>query len=90
MRVDKLSISFDPDLGDAVRNAAHNQGSSLSAWLADAAAAKLRAEALGAYLEDWEAEHGQLTAEELARAAAELGVSGVSSSALAGSPTLAA
>jgi hypothetical protein len=75
MKVAKLSISFDSDLGDAVRGAAHHKGSSLSAWLADAAAAKLRAEALADYLEDWEAQHGELTAGELAHAAIELGVS---------------
>jgi hypothetical protein len=75
MKVDKLSVSFDPDLGDAVRGAARHRGSSLSAWLAEAATAKLRAEALAEYLDDWEAEHGPLTADELASAAAELGVS---------------
>ena len=76
MKVAKLSISFDSDLGDAVRGAAQQKRSSLSAWLADAAAAKLRAEALTDYLEDWEAEHGGLTANELAGAATELGVTG--------------
>ena len=75
MKVAKLSISFDSDLGDAVRGAANHKGSSLSAWLADAAAAKLRTEALADYLEDWEAEHGKLTVNELAGAAAELGTS---------------
>jgi len=75
MKVDKLSISFDPDLGDAVRGAARQRGSSLSAWLADAAASKLRAEALADYLDEWEATHGRMTAGELAAAAAELGVS---------------
>ncbi len=75
MKVAKLSISFDSDLGDAVRGAANHKGSSLSAWLADAAAAKLRVEALADYLEHWEAEHGELTADELARAGTELGVS---------------
>ncbi len=75
MKVDKLSISFDPDLGDAVRGAARHRGSSLSSWLAEAAAAKLRAEALTDYLDEWEAEHGPLTADELASAAAELDVS---------------
>jgi hypothetical protein len=73
VKVDKLSISFDPDLGDAVRGAARHRGSSLSAWLAEAAAAKLRAEALTDYLQDWEAKHGPLTADELAAAAGELG-----------------
>lgn len=75
MKVDKLSVSFDPDLGDAVRGAARHRGSSLSGWLAEAAAAKLRAEALADYLEDWETRHGPLTADELATAAGELGVS---------------
>lgn len=75
MKVDKLSVSFDPDLGDAVRDTARRRGSSVSAWLADAAAAKLRAEALSEYLEDWEGTHGPLTAEELADAAAQLGAS---------------
>jgi len=73
VKVDKLSISFDPALGDAVRDSARHRGSSISAWLADAAAAKLRAEALADYLDRWEAEHGALTSEELAAAAAELG-----------------
>ncbi len=51
MKVDKLSVSFDPDLGDAVRNAARRQGSGLSRWLADAAAAKLRSDALAEFLD---------------------------------------
>ena len=73
MKVDKLSISFNPDLGDAVRGAARQGGTSLSAWLADAAAAKLRAEALAEYLGDWEKTHGPLTDEDLASATADLG-----------------
>jgi len=72
MKVDKLSVSFAPDLGDAVRDAARHSGSSVSAWLADAAAAKLRAQALADYLEEWESRHGALTPSELAKAAAEL------------------
>lgn len=74
MKVDKLSVSFDPDLGDAVRAAARTRGAGVSRWLADAAAAKLRTEALADFLDGWEAEHGPLTAAELARAAAELGL----------------
>lgn len=72
MKVDKLSVSFAPDLGDAVREAARTKGSSISAWLEDAAAAKLRAQALAEYLREWEAQHGALSEEELAKAAAEL------------------
>lgn len=74
MKVDKLSVSFDPDLGDAVRAAARQRGGGVSRWLADAAAAKLRTEALADFLDAWEAEHGPLTAAELAKAADELAV----------------
>jgi hypothetical protein len=74
MKVDKLSISFDPELGDAVRTAAAQTGKPLSAWLAEAAASKLRAEALARFLDDWEDEHGVLTAAEIARAEQELGL----------------
>jgi hypothetical protein len=76
VKVDKLSVSFDPDLGDAVRAAAKRSGRGLSGWLAEAAAARLRSEALAEFLDSWEAEHGKLTAEELAQATAELGLPG--------------
>jgi hypothetical protein len=76
MKVDKLSVSFDAELGDAVRAAARRRGDGLSRWLADAAAAKLRQEALTEFLDSWEAENPALTSVELARAAAELGVPG--------------
>jgi len=76
VKVDKLSISFDPELGDAVRSAAAQAGKPLSSWLAEAAASKLRAEALAEFLDGWEAGHGVLTAQELARAERELGMAG--------------
>ena len=69
-----MSVSFDPELGEAVRSAAAQAGKPLSSWLAEAAASKLRAEALAQFLAGWEAEHGVLTAEEIARAERELGV----------------
>jgi hypothetical protein len=81
MKVDKLSISFDPELGDAVRAAAAQAGKPLSSWLAEAAASKLRAEALADFLAGWEAEHGVLTAEEIARAERELGLAAGESAA---------
>ena len=74
VKVDKLSVSFDPELGDAVRSAAAQAGKPLSSWLAEAAASKLRAEALAEFLAGWEAEHGVLTPEEIARAERELGL----------------
>jgi hypothetical protein len=74
VKVDKMSVSFDAELGDAVRSAAAQAGKPLSAWLAEAAASKLRAETLAQFLADWEAEHGKFTAAELARAERELGL----------------
>ena len=76
MGVDKISISLDAGLGAAVRQAAQRADKGLSAWLAEAARAKLRAEALGAFLDTWEREQGPLTVEELRRAKAELGLVG--------------
>lgn len=74
VKVDKLSISFDPELGDAVRSAAAQAGKPVSSWLAEAAASKLRSEALAEFLAGWEAEHGVLTAAEIAQAERELGL----------------
>lgn len=74
MKVDKMSISLDPDLGDEVRSAARESGKPLSAWIAEAAAAKLRSEALSKLLEEWQNEHGPLSDEEIRKAEAELGL----------------
>ncbi len=74
MKVDKISVSFAPDLGDAVRDAAKRTGRGLSGWLAEAAEAKLRSEALTNFLDAWEAERGALSRDQLAAAAEELGV----------------
>ena len=65
MKVDKISISFEAGLGDQVRTAARKAG---------AAAVRLRADALGDYLDAWEKKHGTLTPAELRRAEAELGL----------------
>jgi hypothetical protein len=80
VKVDKLSVSFDADLGDEVRSAAERAGKPVSSWLAEAAAAKLRSEALAEFLANWEREHGALSAEEIAEAEHELGL-GVADSA---------
>ncbi len=73
MKVDKMSISLDAALGDEVRASARRASQGLSAWLAEAAAARLRAEALAGFLDDWENEHGALTPGEIAQAEMELG-----------------
>jgi hypothetical protein len=81
MKVDKLSISFEPELGDAVRSAAAQAGKPVSSWLAEAAASKLRTEALAEFLANWETEHGALTAQEIARAERELALAAGDSAA---------
>jgi len=72
-----MSISMDPHIGDEVRLAAERAGVRLSSWLADAAVARLRKQALADFLSDWQAKHGKITAAELAAARAELGHRGV-------------
>jgi hypothetical protein len=74
MKVDKMSVSFDPDLGDSIRASARRSGRGLSGWLAEAAAEKLRSEAFDAFLEQWEADNGEITPEELAGARRRLGL----------------
>jgi hypothetical protein len=74
VKVDKMCIFLDPELGDAVRSAAAQEGQPVSSWLAEAAASKLRAEALAQFIAGWEAEHGVLTAEEVGRAEREFGL----------------
>ena len=63
-----------PELGEGVRQAAARQGTSVSTWLSDAAADKLRNELLGTALDQWEAEDGPFTEAELDEAASRLGL----------------
>ncbi|HMD46800.1 MAG TPA: hypothetical protein VKG43_11605 [Acidimicrobiales bacterium] len=69
MQVDRLSITMDPHLGQAVREAAARAGTSVSAWLTAAAASRLRNDLLGAALDAWEAEDGAFSDAELDAAA---------------------
>lgn len=71
-QVDRFSVTMAPEIGTAVREAAANAGTSVSAWLSRAAAQQLRNELLGAALDQWEAEHGAFTEEELETARAAL------------------
>jgi hypothetical protein len=66
MTVARFAISFDEALARAVRKAAGKQPT--SAWLADAARRKLRGEGLLQVVREWEAEHGEITPDELRRA----------------------
>jgi hypothetical protein len=62
----KRSISLPPDLAEAIERAATQEGTSVSAWLADTAAHRLRLEAGRRGIAEWERQYGPLTAEELA------------------------
>ena len=73
MQVDRLSITIDPRLGLAARRAAKRAKMSLSAWIAEATADRVRNEALGHALDQWEAEDGAFTSQELTVAAQALG-----------------
>jgi hypothetical protein len=84
-----MSVALAPELWEEVRAAADRAGKSPDDWFADAAEAKLRREenstaleeaarrechsALGEYLDEWEAEHGAFTEQELAETAEKLG-----------------
>ncbi len=72
-QIDRFSVTMPPEIGAAVRDAASRQGTSVSNWLATAAAQQLRNELLGAALDAWEAEDGPFSDDELDAAAAALG-----------------
>jgi hypothetical protein len=74
MNVDRLSITLDPRLGAAARKAAKRAKTSLSAWIAEATADRVRNEALGQALDRWEAEEGAFSGDEIAAAEAALGL----------------
>ena len=67
MAVERLAISFDPELAREIREAASEAvDSNISAWLADAARLKLRQRNLGQAIQQYESEHGEISNEELA------------------------
>ncbi len=68
MGVEKMSVSFDLELGEAIRRSATDSSQSVSAWLAAAARDRLRLEALGDAIVAWEREFGALTDTEVATA----------------------
>lgn len=72
--VDRISVTMPPEVGAAVRAAADRHGVSVSAWLAEAAADRLRNDLLGAYLDTVEAEDGPFSDAELDAAAQAVGV----------------
>ncbi|MGQ0626335.1 MAG: hypothetical protein ACT4PP_17015 [Sporichthyaceae bacterium] len=72
MTVVKLSVSFDAELDEAIRAAARKAGQPVSTWVAEAAASKLRREALRVLIDEWQAEEGSFTPDQIAAVRAEL------------------
>jgi hypothetical protein len=62
----KRSISLPVDLAEAIDNAAAAEGTTVSGWLADTAARRLRLDAGRLGIAEWEQENGALTPDELA------------------------
>ena len=62
------SVSFDLELGEAIRSSATDSGQSVSAWLAEAARDRLRLEALADALASWQHEFGPLADAEVEEA----------------------
>jgi hypothetical protein len=79
MPVKRISITMDRDLSQAVRNSAARGHTTVSAWLAKAAADRLRTDPLrtdllGGALNAWEVEFGAFSSDELDQAGRVLGV----------------
>lgn len=62
----KRSISLPPELADAIDQAAAAEGTTVSAWLAETAAHRLRLDDGRRGIAEWERSNGPFTADELA------------------------
>ena len=62
----KLAITVDPEIHKEIVKAAAREGTSVSAWMSDAARHALKLRAGLAAVEEWQKEHGRFSEEELA------------------------
>jgi hypothetical protein len=62
----KRSISLPPGLAEDIERAAESEGTSVSGWLAETAAHRLKLDSGRRAIAAWELDHGPLTATELA------------------------
>ncbi|MEU0191575.1 hypothetical protein ABZ250_17165 [Streptomyces afghaniensis] len=72
MATKKVTITLDEALVEALAGAAEEEGIPLSRLVAGAAERELRLRAGRAVIQEWQAEHGTFTPEELAAARADL------------------
>jgi len=68
MAVERLTISLEANLAEAIRIAAEADAENVSSWIAEASRRRLSREGLLAVIRDWEAEHGEITIAEMAAA----------------------
>ena len=68
MAVERLTISLEADLAEAIRIAAEADADNVSSWIAEASRRRLAREGLMAVIKEWEAVHGEITVEEMAAA----------------------
>lgn len=68
MSVERLTVSLESELADAVREAANAESLNVSAWMAQAAHRELSSRGLRDVIAEWEAAHGSFTEKELASA----------------------
>ena len=73
MAVERVTISLESELAEAVRQAAEDDAQNLSAWLADAARRRIATRGLRNVIAEWELEHGTFSSDELADARQRLG-----------------
>lgn len=81
MSAQKLSVALEEPVAIAAKRAAQRRGISLSAWLNEASRNALNVEDGLIAVAEWEAEHGQLSADTLATADGMLDKAGVSRAA---------
>lgn len=70
----KMTITVAADIHDGVLQAAAEDGISVSAWMTAAAARSLAIRDGLAAVAEWEADHGALTADEMAASRRRLGL----------------
>jgi hypothetical protein len=68
MVAERITISLDKELAEALRQAAAADNVNVSAWVAMSLQHSLRTRGLAAVIADWEAEHGAFTEAELKQA----------------------
>jgi Mn-dependent DtxR family transcriptional regulator len=72
MPVERLTVSLESELADAVRIAANAESLNVSAWMAQAAHRELSSRGLREVVAEWEATHGSFTEKELIAARKKL------------------